>query len=335
MRSPNRTRRAFTLIELLVVIAIIGILIALLLPAVQAAREAARKANCNNNVKQLSLSLHNYHNLHKMFPINWGVVMQDPTPASIVEPTPAGAPRGFSWLVMILPLIDEGPLYKRISLERELTFMGSYNGTQYYTREAVNTAVKAFLCPSDTHENLQGQVLVSGVTNYKAVAGANWGGGATSSGQFSYRKADRGYGGRNATTYNGLDYGDGWCCRGASGPSRVPPGKPVTTRVAQVRDGTSHTFAIGEAVPEYNNWSGWAYFEGAIATCAIPLNWKKAGVKLNTIAGSPMECMSFRSRHSGGANFGFLDGHSKFISQDISLPTYRALATIDGGEVLD
>ena len=334
MGGRGGVRRAFTLIELLVVIAIIGILIALLLPAVQAAREAARKARCNNNVKQLSLSLHGYHNLHKMFPVNWGVVMQEPTPANFVEPTLLGSPRGFSWMVMILPLIEEGQLYKQICLEREITFMGTYNNTQYYTREAVNASVKAFHCPSDTHDNLT-QVICSGVTNYKAVTGANWGGGTSGSGQFSYRKADAGYSGRNATTYNGLDYGDGWCCRGAGGPSRVPPGKPVTTRVAQVRDGTSHTFAIGEAIPEYNNWSGWAYFEGAIATCGIPLNWKKAGVKLNLIADKPMECMSFRSRHTGGANFGFLDGHTKFISQDISQPTYRALATIDGGEVLD
>ena len=324
MSNPKQTRRAFTLIELLVVIAIIGILIALLLPAVQAIREAARKASCNNNVKQLSLTLHNYHNLHKMYPINWGVLLAgDPNKLTIIPPSAGGALKGFSWMVMILPLIEEGQLYKRINLE----------GTVVSNQKAANTPVNAFRCPSDTFDDLQNQVLCSGVTNYKAVAGANWE--AATSGQFKYRKADAGYAGRNADAYNGLDYGDGWCCRGASGPSRVPPGKPVTTRIAQVRDGTSHTFAIGEAIPEYNNWSGWYYFEGAVATCAIPMNWKKPGVPLDTIAGSPMECMSFRSRHSGGCNFGFLDGHTKFISQDISLPTYRSLATIDGGEVLD
>jgi prepilin-type N-terminal cleavage/methylation domain-containing protein/prepilin-type processing-associated H-X9-DG protein len=340
MGGRNGVRRAFTLIELLVVIAIIGILIALLLPAVQAAREAARKAACNNNVKQLSLSLANYHNLHKMYPINWGVVATIPTPQNIVAPTLVGSPWGFSWMCMILPLVEEDALYRQISFNsRTVNVIVS------------GKSVSAFHCPSDTHEGtLPNQVLCSGVTNYKAVAGANWPGGA--SGLFMYRKADAPtnllppgpYYGRNFDTYNGLDFGDGWCCRGAGGPpepnpSPPPdwlraPGKPWTTTVAQIRDGTSHTFAIGEVIPEYCNWSGWYYFEGAVATCAIPVNWKPgAGRDLLDIADKWNECMSFRSRHPGGANFGFLDGHVKFISQDIDTWTYRALATIDGGDM--
>ena len=324
-------RRAFTLIELLVVIAIIGILIALLLPAVQAAREAARKAACNNNVKQLSLALHTYHNLHKMYPINWGVVMTDPTPASVVAPTAAGSPAGFSWLCMILPLVEEEGTYRQINFEASVVAVTN--------QIAANKSIPTFHCPSDTQGGtLTNQVLVSGVTNYKAVAGANWPG--AGSGLFRYRKADVAvvppYRGRNRDAYNGLDYGDGWCCRGASGPSRRPPGKPVTTTIAQVRDGTSHTFAIGEAIPAYCNWSGWYYFEGAVATCAIPLNWKPGGGRtLYDIASNWSESMSLRSNHSGGCNFGFLDGHTKFVSQDIELRTYRALATIDGEEVLD
>jgi prepilin-type N-terminal cleavage/methylation domain-containing protein/prepilin-type processing-associated H-X9-DG protein len=331
MGGPKGVRRAFTLIELLVVIAIIGILIALLLPAVQAAREAARKASCNNNVKQLSLSLHNYHNLHKMFPINWGVVTGNPTPQTIVDPTLAGSPTGFSWLCMVLPLVEEESLYRRINFESNAAT----------NRIAANTSVAAFHCPSDTEEGtLQNQVLCSGVTNYKAVAGANWPG--AGSGLFVYRKMDAPktlippgpYFGRNADSYNGLDYGDGWCCRGASGPSRRPPGKPVTTSIAQVVDGTSHTLAIGEAIPRYCNWSAWYYFEGSTATCAIPLNWRPGGGRtLDSIAGNWKEAMSFRSFHSGGANFGFLDGHSKFLSQDIDIYTYRALATVDGRDM--
>src|SRR3954452_5336840 len=96
MRNARRSRRAFTLIELLVVIAIIAVLIALLLPAVQAAREAARRLQCVNNLKQLGLAVHQYHDAHNSFPpgqllfINW---------------------RDLSSLVLLLPFIEQQPLY--------------------------------------------------------------------------------------------------------------------------------------------------------------------------------------------------------------------------------
>ena len=320
MAGPNRGRRAFTLIELLVVIAIIGILIALLLPAVQAAREAARKAKCNNNIKQICLALQNYHNLHKMFPINWGGVGSGPTT------------RGHSWMSMILPLVEEESLYKQIVFEAPLGNVGSRNSN------AANTAVSAFHCPSDTHEGtLANQVLCSGVTNYKAVAGSNWEG--TSSALFRWAKVeaknppypDAPYFGRNYLEYDGFDLGDGWCCRGWG----LPNGKPWPTAVMQVKDGTSHTFAVGEAVPEWCNWSSWYYYDGSTATCAIPLNWKQPGRTYEEMAEIKLDCYSFKSRHSGGANFGFLDGHTKFVSQDIDLHTYRTLATIDGNELPD
>ena len=89
-------RRGFTLVELLVVIAIIGILVALLLPAVQAAREAARRMQCTNNVKQLVLAMHNYHDVHNMFPINYGG-----DPAQLYSRLATG----HSWLTMALPFI--------------------------------------------------------------------------------------------------------------------------------------------------------------------------------------------------------------------------------------
>jgi len=324
MRGPNRIRRAFTLIELLVVIAIIGILISLLLPAVQMAREAARKAWCKKNIAQLCLALQTYHNSHKMFPINWGVINGQPGPATIIPPrlnAPLGT-KGFSWMSMILPQIEENGLYRQINFEQP------YSGNL----AAANRSVAAFHCPSDTHEGtLANQVLCSGVTNYKAVLGSNWPG--TSSGQFKYRPSDAGFAGRNATSYNGLDYPTGWCGRGGSGPGVVPPGRPVTTAVLQVHDGTSHTFAIGESLPEWCAWSAWFNFEGCLATCAIPLNWKKPGATAAEVAVSWESSWSFRSRHPGGANFGFLDGHTKFVSQDIDWATYRALGTVAGGEV--
>jgi len=101
----SRPGRGFTLVELLVVIAIIGILIALLLPAVQAAREAARRMQCSNHLKQLALGLHDYHDSHKGFPS--GALVSN----------------GLSWNVLILPYIEQGPLYAKFNFNQ-----GDFNG---------------------------------------------------------------------------------------------------------------------------------------------------------------------------------------------------------------
>src|SRR5262249_43296103 len=114
-------RRAFTLIELLVVIAIIAVLIALLLPAVQQAREAARRSACKNNFKQVGLAMHNYHDVQKIFPPGmWWYGTNGPYPngnnsTTDWTGTPPGAPgpgfMGPSWLLALLPYLDQNPLY--------------------------------------------------------------------------------------------------------------------------------------------------------------------------------------------------------------------------------
>lgn len=158
VRRPNQRRKAFTLIELLVVIAIIAILVSLLLPAVQQAREAARRTQCKNNLKQLGLALHNYHDVHSCFPPSSGYIGGG-----------AGARRqsGFG---MILPMIEQGPLYQMI---QQGGTSASVNGTTNYyqnvfvpwdnNHKAVRVTLPALLCPSDpdtTHENPRGK------TNY-------------------------------------------------------------------------------------------------------------------------------------------------------------------------
>src|SRR5262245_49230386 len=97
----------FTLVELLVVIAIIGILVALLLPAVQAAREAARRMQCGNNLKQIGLALHNYHDTFKSLPI--GLLG-----AGAGQPTPSSADDGFGWGCALLPFLEQQALYDRV-----------------------------------------------------------------------------------------------------------------------------------------------------------------------------------------------------------------------------
>jgi len=127
-------RRAFTLIELLVVIAIIAILIALLLPAVQQAREAARRSQCKNNLKQIGLALHNYHDTHNTLP---------PGNVKLEQFGNAWDPVG--WSTMCLPFLDQSPLYNQLAQETS-------NFTQEYDRSASgngSTPLAAFMCPSD------------------------------------------------------------------------------------------------------------------------------------------------------------------------------------------
>ncbi len=130
--SPRRNtpRVGFTLIELLVVIAIIAILIALLLPAVQQAREAARRSTCKNNLKQIGVALHNYHNSHQTFPP--GFVSGAAAPATA---------NGWGWAAHLLPYLDQGPLYNQINFRRPI--FDPVNSA------ALRTALPVFLCPTD------------------------------------------------------------------------------------------------------------------------------------------------------------------------------------------
>jgi prepilin-type N-terminal cleavage/methylation domain-containing protein/prepilin-type processing-associated H-X9-DG protein len=130
-------RRGFTLIELLVVIAIIAVLVALLLPAVQQAREAARRAQCKNNLKQMGLAFHNYHESFGTFPAE-SLMMMDPG-----SQLGAKAPRNFSWICSILPQIDQGPLYNQINFGAP-AFNQNLQGTLLQ-----QVKLPALLCPSD------------------------------------------------------------------------------------------------------------------------------------------------------------------------------------------
>ena len=136
-RQCLRGVRGFTLVELLVVIAIIGILIALLLPAVQAAREAARRSQCTNNMKQLALATHNYHDTHKCLPMN--------------NP----APNGFSWIVMALPYFEMGSLYE--ALDCDVSLFDSVGNN----RELVKTPIDALLCPTDPTQGVRDDLAAS------------------------------------------------------------------------------------------------------------------------------------------------------------------------------
>ena len=162
MRRHDRTR-GFTLVELLVVIAIIGILIALLLPAVQAAREAARRSQCTNNVKQLALAFHNYHDTFRAFP------RFDYVPTVVTNPY-----QGYSALTMILPFTEQDAVYDGINFN--VAWTDGANTTMRRTR------ITAFLCPSDREwggADAGNNYVVSAGSHYQV-----WGNASTLNGPF-------------------------------------------------------------------------------------------------------------------------------------------------------
>jgi prepilin-type processing-associated H-X9-DG protein len=194
------------------------------------------------------------------------------------------------------------------------------------------TVVATFLCPSDTQWNgiQKSPHNNSGpraATNYKACAGANWAWGDAVC-LYSFPK------GRWQGSTDGLDQGNGFMCR------NVTNNRLNYTTMADVVDGTSNAFALGEAVPEWCNHTYWYWFNAVTATCGIPLNYKSNDIR--TVAGHTLDTnladwpnnYSFYSRHPGGANFGYVDGSSRFISDTIDITAYRMLAMVaDGGTV--
>jgi len=321
-KYARRKAAGFTLVELLVVITIIGILMTLAMAGVMRAIEAANGKRCLNNLKQIGLALQGYHSRHRKYPENWGVSPETGGPQT----------KGTSWLTLLLPDLEQEALYKRIALDQPLSYKDPESKRN--NARVVLERVPVFICASDTHDGtMTNQLILSGepvgVTNYKACAGSNWEG--TTTGEFRYRKKDDGFGGRFASSYDGRDHGDGVIARGYKSGSSGP----TPTSDFEVRDGLSNTFAAGETIPEYCGWSSWYWWNGVTATCAIPLNWENPNVPPQLNSGEWKDTWGFMSRHPGGANFVFLGGEQRFIDDQIDLEVYRALATIDGGEVVN
>ncbi len=309
-----RSRRsAFTLIELLVVIAIIAVLIGLLLPAVQKVREAASRSQCQNNLKQIGIAVHSYHDSEGYLPVSAGAGYN-------YNPN---SPNSWSWMARILPYMEQGNLYKACGIPSSTIFGAGTNAA---------ARVKTYLCPSDTAYNDPARTdeanigttypygsppATVGLTNYKGVCGSNWAWG-------TYTNTVNG-------NNNGLDAGNGIFYRSDGAPGTGGHGR---IKLTSIRDGTNSTFMVGEDIPAMNVHCDWPFFNHATGTCSIPPNSAM-------LAGQPGfnnpadwgNVYSFRSRHANGLQFAFADGHVGFISQTIDLNLYRALSTYDGGEV--
>lgn len=157
----NHKRRAFTLVELLVVIAIIGVLVALLLPAVQAAREASRRSSCGNNIKQIGLALHNYHDTHRKFPMA-GFLTAPPVTTS------SSLPYHHTWLTALLPFVEQGPLYDNTNML--LPAWTNPTPQVIVTREIPTIRCPSdggYTGPTDEHHGI-------GLTNYAGSEGYHW-----------------------------------------------------------------------------------------------------------------------------------------------------------------
>ncbi len=300
MRIPSRIR-AFTLVELLVVIAIIGILIALLLPAVQAAREAARRAQCSNNLKQLALACHSYHDVHKQFPP--GHLRGTATAAA------ANNREAWGWHVFLMPFIEQTALYDQLnpaqySLEAVCAGLNSSVPDPVATMQ---TKISGFICPSDSNDDIGHADRHFGGGIGTAAGGlGNWRPGLTN------YVGNRGV--RDRPQSNGGDpHG-----------IMVYDGKRVAFK--DITDGTSNTIAMGErdsikcrsgVWPGVRNpnghgsrglWYNIAHGRTGINSPTLVYGW-----------GTDKGCgEGFSSMHPGGAQFGLCDGSVRFISETVS-----------------
>lgn len=301
MRS-SVSRRGFTLIELLVVIAIIAVLIALLLPAVQQAREAARRTQCKNNLKQLGLALHNYHDIFNVFPSGWIGVQGG------IQTAQAGI-NGAGWGAMLLPQLDQSALYNQFN--PNVAIENPLNDTFRLQTLAV------FRCPSDPQpERFKIDADGSPGTTICELAIANY------IGSFGTDSVD---GCENApglapVRANGQCASDGVFYHNSS------------VKLRDVFDGTSNTFLAGERKtnPLLAWYSTWV---GRVAG-AEEMFQRVVGTFDHTPNHPATHFDDFSSQHRGGTQFVFADGHVRFISENIDHGVYNAVATIKGGEVV-
>ena len=301
-------RRGVTLIELLVVVAIIAVLVGLLLPAVQKVRHAAANTRCLNNLKQIGLGLHNHHDRAGAFPAGY---------VCVVGPLGDDFGPGWGWAAELLPAVEQTGLYQAIAHDQLIA--DPKNTAARLTRPAV------YVCPSaggpDKWPMPQGKRYQGEEGESEAVTGPSL-----------CDVAATHYVGVYGTTEPGVD-GNGLFSRNQ------------TTRLRDIIDGASSTLMVGERSPNLGpaSWVGSVYAAVLVPpkdTIALPIPDHACGLTLGHTGDrvGPSEPGSyinqFYSRHPGGANFAFADGHVSPIRTDINKVVYNALATRNGGEVI-
>ncbi|WP_437188042.1 DUF1559 domain-containing protein [Planctomicrobium sp. SH668] len=332
-RPARSVRRGFTLIELLVVIAIIAVLIALLLPAVQQAREAARRSQCKNNLKQLSLAMHNYHDAVGCFP-------SEAFYAANIGGT--WTARNHTWVSMLLPYFDQAPLFNQIDFTAPAWNQTIADGSRFMSKK-----IPSLLCPSDVPVELD-QVANIQYTNYVVPEGYDWWMrkgtkltnifGATNSTKIAHVTDGTSntimVGEATATSYK-----DGFQ-RNGGGVPRNGGGEAVIRAafLAPVIDGVP----LANAWPNPDGSAGGGWFSTAVQPGGA-MAFKPTYLYTSGLNG---DWHGPNSRHIGGAHFAMADGSVRFISENIQYnaamdsdanggqSVWGAINTMAGGEVV-
>jgi len=299
--SVLRRRRAFTLVELLVVIAIIGILVALLLPAVQAARESGRRSQCGNNLKQIALALHNYHDTYKLFPNSTYAVNSSTPPMHTLADNSA--------FVSILPFIEHGNVSSIYDFTK--------GNSDPVNLAAVSKQLDIYICPSAAFGR---NVPIPGCDAnnrapgcYAVCTGSTTGYGTPTSGNPN-----------NGAIVNLLS--------GKTGMKSILDGTS-NTFLAGESDWNlpDYMFTFGPCAGQ-QRW-GFTYWSSP-----YPLSTAFStfyGFNIKELAGSSAKLETFRSDHPGGVQMALCDGSVRFVADTIPQSALNALATRAGREVVD
>jgi len=299
MRKRSGSREGFTLIELLVVIAIIAVLISLLLPAVQQAREAARRTQCRNNLKQLGLALHNYHDVHNIFmPAFFGNFVEDTDQEQ----------HGWGWGTMLLPYLDQTPLYKDLK-PNGLPADGVGPGIWELSNGPVDGAdaiLSAFLCPTAQGSKDVGASRTRGMKE-------TWQDGFGTSHYVCSQGPELNGGGENGI----FGYDD--------------DGFPTAQRISSVTDGTSNTLAFAEkcyVTVDDGDVKDWPVWVGPLGEDEQVTFKTEEGDVINTTEDDD----SAFSLHASGVQVSLGDGSVRFISENIDTGIWFRLGARSDGE---
>jgi prepilin-type N-terminal cleavage/methylation domain-containing protein len=343
MPLASRNRRGFTLVELLVVIAIIGVLVALLLPAVQAAREAARRSQCSNNLKQIALGMHNYHDVHKKLP------------AYIYRNGQNDAWQGYSAFTMILPFLEQDAVYQDVRTASQNNYFGWNSGQVERARSA---RIGTFQCPSDSRfpASATGRENNTGC-NYGVSFGSTllWANIGEQNGMFrgptdsitnvtqvsrEITFADVQDGLSNTLMLSEHLSGDNnnnflmtgptsevrRNSAGPAGPTLFPSQADLETWGQQCLQLTDHLSTNG------NHWIAPLPTQTAFNTVAPP-NWRFPNCQWSPSGYSSDRNGLYapRSRHPGGVNAALGDASIRFISETVNLVTFQRLGARNSG----